>query len=136
MKIAISISKSKEIYSQSEVFGRSSHFLFFNTISKEEKIISNPFYNEIGGAGIQSVQFLIKCGVDVLITRKIGRNPKRFLKLAKVKVFQCEEEATLEVLRLFIEGKLFEIKDIDGNFSSGRNRKRIMRSCRKESEKL
>lgn len=122
MKIAISISKPEDSSSQAEIFGRSSHFFIFDNVSSEEVVIANPYFIEVGGAGIQSACFLIESGVEVLITKKIGKNPKRFLKSAKIKVYQCNDCNVLEAIKLFSDSKLPEIDDVDEKYFPGRNR--------------
>lgn len=125
MKIAVSISKPDNSPPISEGFGRCSHYYIYDTENKTEEILSNPYFIELGGAGIQSAQFLIELNVDVLITNKIGINPLRFLISANVKVYQCNAVNVLEVIKLLDEGQLIEIKNANENFPFGRKRKRF-----------
>jgi predicted Fe-Mo cluster-binding NifX family protein len=122
MKIAISISKVDDTSFPAEVFGRCSNFFVFDTVSDKGEVISNPYFIELGGAGIQAAYFLIAYGIDVLITKKIGKNPKRFLQSAKVDVYQCNDCNVFEAIKLFKEGKLSEIENTDDKYLMGKNR--------------
>ncbi len=122
MKIALSISKRDDSSPFLEIFGRSSHYFINDSERNSEEILSNPYFIELGGAGIQSVRFLIDQNIDVLITKKIGINPLRFLKSAKIKVYQCNDCNVLEAIKLFSEWKLPEIDDVDEKYFPGRNR--------------
>lgn len=110
MKIAISVSKRDDSNPHLEVFGKSSHYLIYNTEKSSEEILSNPYFIELGGAGIQSARFLIDQNIDILITEKIGLNPLRFLTSANVRIFQSKQVSISEILRLFNEEKLKELK--------------------------
>jgi predicted Fe-Mo cluster-binding NifX family protein len=125
MKIAVSISKPDNSPPISEVFGGCSHYYIYDTENKTEEILSNPYFIELGGAGIQSSHFLIDLNVDVLITKKIGINPLRFLISANVKVYKCNAVDVNEVIKLFDEGQLTELKSVNEKFSFGRKRKRF-----------
>lgn len=110
MKIALSISIHLDSILLLELFGRSSHYLIYDTEKKSEKILSNPYYIELGGAGLQSARFLIDQNIDVLITKKIGINPLRFLTSARIKVYQSKVTRLKGIIKLFNEGKLNEMK--------------------------
>lgn len=106
MKIALAISNPEKIYPLSELFGRSSFFLIYDTADNSEEVLSNPFANELGGAGIQSARFLIEKNIGIVITKQIGKNPFRFLSSANIKVFRCNEETAEKALQLLNEDKL------------------------------
>ena len=122
MKIALSISKSDDSSPFLEIFGRSSHYFINDTERNSEEIFPNPYFIELGGAGIQSARFLIDQNIDVLITKNIGINPLRFLRSVKIKVYQCNDCNVLEAIKLFSESKLCEINDVDKKYLPGRNR--------------
>jgi predicted Fe-Mo cluster-binding NifX family protein len=124
MKIAVAIVKPEKTSSLSDVFGRSNFFFLFNNSDNSEMILPNPFAKELGGAGIQSARFLIENEVDVVIVKKIGMNPFRFLTSANIKVYQCKEATADEAIRFFSEGKLLQIENVmeDSSFSRKRNR--------------
>ncbi len=124
MKIAVAIEKPEKSSPISEIFGRSKYFLIHNTKDETEDIISNPFINELGGAGIQSVRFLIEKNVDVVIVNDIGINPFRFLASANIKVYHHENTNANDAIRLLKEEKLVQIDLLNENFAFGRQRKR------------
>ncbi|HMN49284.1 MAG TPA: NifB/NifX family molybdenum-iron cluster-binding protein [Ignavibacteriaceae bacterium] len=119
MKIALSISKHFDSTSLLEVFGRSSHYFIHDTEKKSDEILSNPYYIELGGAGLQSARFLIDQNVDVLITKKIGINPLRFLTSASIKVYQSKDVILTEIIKNFNEGKLNELRISNNNIVIG-----------------
>lgn len=121
MKIALAISNPKKTYCLSELFGRSNFFLIYDTGDHSEEVFSNPFANELGGAGIQSARFLIEKNVGIVVTKQIGKNPFRFLSSANIKVYRCNEETADEALRLLGEDKLIMF-DFIGNETRPRRR--------------
>lgn len=123
-KIAVAIEKPERSSSISEIFGRSKYFLIHNTEDETEYIISNPFTNELGGAGIQSVRFLIEKNIDAVIVNNIGINPFRFFASANIKVYHHKSGNAIEALRLLKEEKLEVIDFMNMDYHFGRNRKR------------
>ncbi len=124
IKIAVAIDKPERLSPLSEVFGRSNFFLIYDLLEDSEDVLTNPFAKELGGAGIQSARYLIENNVDVLIVKKIGTNPFRFLTSADIEVYQCQGTNATEAIRLFTEGKLSLIENMRGDIVSGRMRKR------------
>lgn len=106
MKIFISISKTESASIQVEEFERCKHFFVFDPLNDSEEVIENPFYTELGDPGIQSAYFIIELGTDVLITKKISKSTKRFLKSAKVKIFNSNTDNIFEAIKLFKENEL------------------------------
>ncbi|MGD8781198.1 MAG: NifB/NifX family molybdenum-iron cluster-binding protein [Ignavibacteria bacterium] len=105
-KIAVAIKEPGMQSNLSDVFGRCSYFLLFDTANKTEKTLVNPFAKTFGGAGIQSAHLLIENNVDVLITGNIGINAQRILNSADIKIYKCSNENAKNAIRLFIEDKL------------------------------
>lgn len=84
--------------------------------------MSNPYYIELGGAGLQSARFLIEQNIDVLITKKIGNNPLRFIISSNIKIYLSSIDNVSEVIKLFYKGKLKEIKNRNCNFLKKREK--------------
>lgn len=127
MKIAVSIEKPEDSSELSEVFGRSKYFLIYDSVNNAEEILYNPFASELGGSGIQSARLLIEKNVEIVITKKIGLNPLRFLNSANIKVYQCTKGTASEAIQLFKEEKLSAIEIGNKNIHTGRKRKRCGR---------
>jgi len=123
-KIAVTIENPEKTSPVSEVFGRCNFFLIYNQETNGEEIISNPFANEIGAAGIQSALLLIKNNIAAVITKQIGINPFRLLSSANIKVYQCIDGSAAETIKLFAEDKLNRIENLKGNLFFGRNQNR------------
>ncbi|MFH1195827.1 MAG: NifB/NifX family molybdenum-iron cluster-binding protein [bacterium] len=124
MKIAVTVDKPERTAPLSDFFGRCGYILIHDMEKGNEEFISNPFATELGGAGIQLAKLLIENNIDVVIVKKIGLNPFRFVTSAKIKVYQCSEGTADEALRLFSEGKLFLMENIDKSISLGRKHRR------------
>lgn len=125
MKLALSISKHNHSAPLLENFAKCNYYLILDTFKNQQIIIPNPYFNELGGAGIQSARFLIEQNVDVLITRKIGLNPLRFLTSVNIKVFQSREIKIEEIIQLYSDGKLFELKINKNNLVIEKHKKRL-----------
>jgi predicted Fe-Mo cluster-binding NifX family protein len=117
--IAVAIVKPDNTSFLSEVFGRSKYFLISSLKDNFSEIYRNPFASELGDAGIQSARFLIEKNIDVLIVKKIGMNPFRFLTSANIKVYLGKKGSSIEAIQLFTEGKLIFIENIKRDFSFG-----------------
>ncbi len=131
-KIAVAIEKPEKSSPISEIFGRSKYFFIHNTEDETEDIIPNPFTNELGGAGIQSVRFLIEKNIDAVIVNNIGINPFRFFASANIKVYHHKNANANEAIRLLKEEKLLQIDLINENYTFGRNRKRHRKKFKKD----
>ncbi|MGQ9798755.1 MAG: NifB/NifX family molybdenum-iron cluster-binding protein [Ignavibacterium sp.] len=73
----------------------------------------------LGWAELQSARVLIDQNVDVLITKKIGINPLRFLSSACIKVYQSKDIILTEIIKNFNEGKLNELRISSNNIVNG-----------------
>ena len=56
-------------------FGRTQYFIIYNTETKENEIIKNP-YTEGGGAGTKASQLMIDKKVNLIISGELGPNAK------------------------------------------------------------
>ena len=114
MLIAVSVKKTEESSLLSDSFGRSKYFLIYDSLKSRFEFIKNPYYLELGGAGIQTARFLIEQKVEAIITTFIGPNILRFFNSSQVKVYKSVNKTLQESLKLFFENKLDELtKDIN-----------------------
>ena len=135
MKIVLAIERSGTSLHLSDVFGKCACFFIHEQDKNTNEVIPNPFAHELGGAGIQTARMLIEKNVDVVITKRIGSNPLRFLKLANVKVYQCNEKDVLKAIQLFEERELAEYENSNGDFPAANNGKRCRRMLDNKNKK-
>jgi len=102
-------------------FGRCFYFIFIEDNNlKEIKALENKGVDAIRGARVQSAQTVIDERAEIVITGNIGPNSFSILNSSLIKVFQSPAGKKIgEVINLFKEGKLLEIK-IPGGAGFGR----------------
>lgn len=69
-------------------FGRAPYFLFYNSVTKEERYLDNTAVASQGGAGIRAAQVIADHGVKALISQRCGENAQEVLKKAEVFVYR------------------------------------------------
>ncbi len=94
-----------------EKFGKAPFIIIYDTDTNTFEPLRNPYANLVGGAGIQTSQFIIERNVGILIASEIGLNPLRLLNSANVEVYSCFKKQVKEVVKEFVEGKLSSIKN-------------------------
>lgn len=67
-------------------FGRCNYFIIYDTESTIYKVLKNVASNISHGAGIESVQTILKENVDVVITGNLGPNALRALNTSNIKI--------------------------------------------------
>ncbi len=106
MKIAIPLKTNKNMPAISPLFGHAKWFAF---IEGDEIQIQRNFFD--GGRDV--VMWLLKEGVDTVITQHIGYNPFMILKQNGVKCYYPGEGRIIfsDAVDLLKEGKLLEITE-------------------------
>ena len=105
MIIAVS-TYGKDLNSQLDPrFGRCSYFLVVNSDDMSFEIFKNESATRVGGAGIQSAQFLASKGVDAVITGNCGPNAVQTLSAAGIKLFVGQTGTVKEVVERFKKGE-------------------------------
>ena len=72
-----------------ERFGRCAYFVFYDTESKQTEFVENQWKEAMGGAGIQSAQFVVQKGAKKVFTGRIGPNAEMVLKNAGVEIISA-----------------------------------------------
>lgn len=117
------ISKDSLVYSApldtdkiavSEHFGDAPYFYFIklrkDNYILEEKIISNPYATEKKGKGIKVGEWLIKNGVDVVVSRQKleGRGPFYVLSDAGIEIITTQYKTITDIKQVLVKGDLIK----------------------------
>lgn len=109
-KIAISAAGNNPESNIDARFGRCSHFMLWDPESKSFETIDNQVGESAHGAGTGAAQTLLKNGVKVLLTNKIGPKAFESLRAAGISIFLASENDTVAgTLEKYQAGKLKEI---------------------------
>ncbi|AEE15217.1 Dinitrogenase iron-molybdenum cofactor biosynthesis protein [Thermodesulfobium narugense DSM 14796] len=111
MRIAFTVfDKDKMIIDES--FGRAKLFLVYDSGEKKWEEFENvQNFKAPQGAGLQAAQTIINANVDVVISKNIGPKAFNLLRSQNIKIYTTDEKDIKIVLKLFLEGKLEELKD-------------------------
>ncbi len=106
MKIAVT-STGPDLDSQVDPrVGRCAYFIFVDPDTFEFEAIPNPNVQALGGAGIQSAQFLANKGVEVVLTGSCGPNAFQTLQAAGVKVITGITGVVRNAIERYKKGEL------------------------------
>ncbi len=97
-------------------FGRTPYFLIHNTETNATKYEVNPAADAPGGAGLQSSQFIVDQGADVLITVRCGQNAADVLTAADIKIYQSIKDTADANLKAFEDGTLSVLDHFHAGF--------------------
>jgi len=112
MKIAVPTLGNSLDSPVSQAFGRSYFFMIVDPGTMEYKVIENSAVNSQGGAGIRAAQLVADSGAEALVTEQCGQNAANVLKAAGIKLLKAVPGTVRQVIGLFREGKLEELKEI------------------------
>ena len=87
-------------------FGRCQYFIIVDTDTLEFEAIQNPNIESMGGAGIQSGQFVAEKQVKALITGNIGPNAFQTLQAAGIGVVTGASGTVEEAIKEYKKGNL------------------------------
>lgn len=106
MKICVS-SQGDSLESQIDPrFGRCPYFLIVDMDTLEYEAIKNPNIDAMGGAGVQSGQFVISKKVKTVLTGNVGPNAYQTLHTAGIQVITGVSGTVKEALEKFKKGEL------------------------------
>ena len=102
-------------------FGRCQYFIMVDSDSLEFEAVKNPNIDSMGGAGIQSGQFMVNKDVKVVLTGNVGPNAFQTLKAAGIKVFTGASGTVKEAVDKYKKGELKSTDDpsVDKKFGMG-----------------
>jgi len=120
MKIALPILNTNNGQSVGPSFGRTSHFMIYDTLTKQSQVIENTAMSLQGGAGIRAAQIIIDLQVNALICPQCGENAEVLLKKANVSIYRNNGTDIFENINLLIQNKLNSLDDVHPGFHHSR----------------
>ncbi|MDA3932390.1 MAG: NifB/NifX family molybdenum-iron cluster-binding protein [Tenericutes bacterium] len=93
----------------SEQLGRANYFYVYNTDKLSGEVIDNSYKNERHGAGVKTVEFLLKQNTDILITPRIGEKSLEILLETKIKIYKSNAKIVKENINDFLNDELEEL---------------------------
>lgn len=120
MKIAFTTSGANLDAPLDPRFGRAPRFLVYDLDANTFELIENA--QNLGaaqGAGIQSAEFILRAGVDALVTGHCGPKAFRVLSAAGVAIYNTALETVSAALKAYKAGKLqaAESADVEGHWN-------------------
>ncbi|NLO21292.1 MAG: hypothetical protein GX119_04750 [Syntrophomonadaceae bacterium] len=92
-------------------FGRCAYFMVWNPELSEFKVLENSGVDAAHGAGTGAAQVLLKSQVGTILTTRIGPKAFQVLNTAGIKIYQGQENITVqELLEKYLGGQLQELK--------------------------
>ena len=108
MKIAVSAT-GKDLNCQIDPrFGRCQYFVFADPETMEFEVFNNEGVMAMGGAGVQTAQFIVQKGVNAVITGNLGPNAASALSASGIKVYLVPGGTVKEVIEGYKTGSLRE----------------------------
>lgn len=106
MKVAVTSTGPDLDSSVDPRFGRCAYFLFVNPDNMEFEAVENPNVSAMGGAGIQSAQFVANKGAELVLTGSCGPNAFQTFEAAGVKVIVGVKGSVKDAMQRFKSGEL------------------------------
>ena len=106
MQVAISSSGDHFDAPVSPIFGRCECFLIADTETLETIASPNPAVSAMGGAGVQSAQWVVRQGVKAVLSGNVGPKAMAVLDAAGIPVYAVQDGTAREALRPFVDGAL------------------------------
>jgi predicted Fe-Mo cluster-binding NifX family protein len=112
MKIAVSVSKLDPGASFEPRFGRAAAFVLIDENTGEQQAVRNPASVLDRGAGIRAAEFLIRQGVEVVISGAFGPKAHDVLCAAGLRLYQANSGTASELLERWRND---ELDVVEGN---------------------
>jgi predicted Fe-Mo cluster-binding NifX family protein len=111
MKIAVSVTASQPEADFDTRFGRAAAFVIVDTTSGEQLAVANPAARAGSGAGIRAAEFLVRQGVDAVISGAFGPKAYNVLHTAGLRLYQAKSGTAKELVDRLLNGELDVVKD-------------------------
>jgi predicted Fe-Mo cluster-binding NifX family protein len=120
MKIAISVATAELDAALDPRFGRAAAFAIVDTESGDQQVVANPAVGAAGGAGIQAAEFVVKQGVEAVISGSFGPNAFDVLDAANVKMYHATSGTVSDLAWKLEDGALEQVTKTGGGERGGR----------------
>ena len=122
MKICIT-SQGDSISSEVDPrFGRCQYFIIADTETEEVQTVKNSNIDSMGGAGIQSGQFISEKKIKIVLTGNVGPNAYQTLKAAGVEIITGVSGKVADAIEKYKKGeyKTTDGPSVDSHFGMGK----------------
>jgi predicted Fe-Mo cluster-binding NifX family protein len=106
MKIAISVTPSRPEAAFEARFGRAAAFVIVDTNTGEQQAVANPAAQLGGGAGIRAAEYLVKQGVEAVISGAFGPKAYDVLHASGVRLYQAKSGTVDDLVARLLKGDL------------------------------
>ena len=111
MKIAVSASNKDLDTPTDPRFGRCAYFIIVDADNMNFEAYDNESASLAGGSGIQSAQFVVSKGAEVVITGSLGPNAVRVLSAAGVQMIVGHKGTVRQAIDDYKTGKLTSMNE-------------------------
>jgi predicted Fe-Mo cluster-binding NifX family protein len=111
MKIAVSINAPKPDASFEPRFGRAAAFAIVDTSAGEQQAVANPAAQLGGGAGIRAAEYLVRQGVETVISGAFGPKAYDVLHASGVRLYQARSGTVNDLVARVLNGDLDAVED-------------------------
>lgn len=126
MKVVVTATGSNLDAPASPVFGRCSHYVFVDSETMAFEALENPAMSAAGGAGIQAAQYVVAQGAQAVLTGNVGPNAADVLQAAGVPIYQIADGTVRQVVTMFEQGQLNDLRGANVAAHAGMGRGRGM----------
>jgi predicted Fe-Mo cluster-binding NifX family protein len=106
MKIAISVATPESAAAFEPRFGRAAAFVIVDDNTGDQRAIANPAAQVGRGAGIRAAEFLIKQGVEAVISGAFGPKAYDVLHTSGVRLYQAKSGTVDDLVARLLNGDL------------------------------
>jgi predicted Fe-Mo cluster-binding NifX family protein len=111
MKIAVSVTTPKSDATFESRFGRAAAFAIVDTSTGEQQAVANPAAQLGGGAGIRAAEFLVRRGVEAVISGAFGPKAYDVLHTSGVRLYQARSGTVDDLVARLLNGDLDAVED-------------------------
>jgi len=111
MKIAISVTAPKPGAAFATRFGRAPAFVIIDTNTDDRQTVANPAARAGGGAGIRAAEFLIRQGVEAVISGAFGPKASDVLRPSGLRLYRAASGTVDDLVARLLKGDLDAVED-------------------------
>jgi predicted Fe-Mo cluster-binding NifX family protein len=110
MKVAVSVNAPKLGAKFEPRFGRAAAFVIVDTDTSAPQAVANPAAQLGGGAGIRAAEFLIRQGVEAVISGSFGPKACDVLHPSGVRLYQAQSGTVDDLVAKLLNGDLDQVE--------------------------